>query len=188
MDNIQTVLNKSSQDKFLLTFSLPNALKRIQSTTRSTLTIDIDTMQFSIYGTIVPKVEKPAVQIRYSGSTLHNSAHSINPFPPVSVKFTIDNRYNNYWVIYQWLNLLQDEKTGILDQRNLIQRDDFDDYQTEFIITALDEYNNKVANFVYTKAFPVSLGEINFDYRSGAEIECSFEFVFSQLNINLIQV
>ena len=77
MDNIQTVLNKSSQDKFLLTFSLPNALKRIQSTTRSNQAVDIDTMQFSIYGTIVPKIEKPAVEIRYSGSTLYNSAHSI---------------------------------------------------------------------------------------------------------------
>jgi len=186
MDNLQTVLNKSRKDKFLLTFTLPNALKKIQSTGRNNLHIDIDTMQFSIYGTIVPKIEKPAVQIRYSGSTLHNSAHSINPFPPVSVNFTVDNRYNNYWVIYQWLNLLQDEKTGIIDQRNLIAGDLFPDYQTEFIITALDEYNNKIANFRYIKAFPVGLGELSFNYRSADELECSFDFVYSQLYINLI--
>lgn len=188
MDNIQTVLNKSRKDKFLLTFSLPNALKKIQSNTRDNLHLDIDTMQFSIFGTIVPKIEKPAVEIRYSGSTLYNSAHSINPFPPVNVKFTVDNRYNNYWVIYQWLNLLQDEKTGIFDQRDLISNDGFSQYQTEFIITALDEYNNKIANFTYTKAFPVGLGDLTFDYRSGDEMECSFDFVYSQLYINLLKV
>lgn len=188
MDNLQTVLNKSRKDKFLLTFTLPNALKKLQSNTRDNFHLDIDTMQFSIYGTIVPKIEKPAVEIRYSGNTLFNSAHSINPFPPVNINFTVDNRYNNYWVIYQWLNLLQDEKTGIFDQKNLISNDEFDKYQTEFIITALDEYNNKIANFTYTKAFPVSLGTLAFDYRSDGEMECSFDFVYSQLYINLLKV
>jgi hypothetical protein len=186
MNNIQTVLNKTRKDKFLLTFSLPNALKKIQSTTRDSKYINQDTMQFSIFGTIVPKVEKPSVEIRYAGNTLFNSAHSINPFPPVDVKFTIDNRYNNYWVIYQWLNLLQDEKTGIYDQRNLSDPDNFQDYQTEFIITALDEYDNKVATFTYTKAFPVALGQLDYDYRNGEEMECNFSFVFSQMRINLI--
>lgn len=188
MDNLQTVLNKSRKDKFLLTFTLPNALKKLQSNTRDNFHLDIDTMQFSIYGTIVPKIEKPAVEIRYSGNTLFNSAHSINPFPPVNVKFTVDNRYNNYWVIYQWLNLLQDEKTGIFDQKELITNDGFSKYQTEFIITALDEYNNKIANFTYTKAFPVGLGDLTFDYRSADEMECSFDFVYSQLYINLLKV
>lgn len=186
MDNLQTVLNKSRKDKFLLTFTLPNALKKLQSNTRDNLHLDIDTMQFSIYGTIVPKIEKPAVEIRYSGSTLFNSAHSINPFPPVNVKFTIDNRFNNYWVIYQWLNLLQDEKTGTFDRKKLVTNENFEDYQTEFIITILDEYNKKIAKVTYTKAFPVGLGELNLDYRVGDELECSFDFVFSQLYINLL--
>ena len=188
MADLQTVLNKSRKDKFLLTFTLPNALKKIQSTKRDNQSIDIDTMQFSIYGTIVPKIEKPAIQLRYSGSTLHNSAHSINPFPPTEVKFTVDNRYNNYWVIYQWLNLMQDEKTGLFDSRNLIAKDGFSDYQTEFIVTALDEYNNPIADFTYSQAFPVSLGELSFDYRIGDEMECTFTFVYSQLFIKLLNL
>lgn len=188
MTNIQTVLNKSRKDKFLLTFSLPHALKQIQSTTRNNNNVNQDTVQFSIYGTIVPKIEKPSVQARYAGNTLYNSAHSINPFEPVDVKFTVDNGYNNYWVIYQWLNLLQDEKTGIYDQRSLSTPNNFTDYQTEFIITALDEFDNKVATFTYTKAFPVALGQLDYDYRSGDEMDCNFSFVFSQLRINLINM
>jgi len=188
MTNPQTILNKTRKDKFLLTFNLPNALKKLQSTTRDNLHLDVDTMQFSIYGTVVPKIEKPAVEIRYSGSTLYNSAHSINPFPPVSVKFTVDNRYNNYWVIYQWLNLLQDEKTGLFDKRDLVVNDKFEKYQTNIIVTALDEFNEKVMEIVYTKAFPVGLGELEFNYRSDDEMECSFDFVYSQLNINLLKV
>jgi hypothetical protein len=64
--------------------------------------------------------------------------------------------------------------------------DNFQDYQTEFIITALDEYDNKVATFTYTKAFPVALGQLDYDYRNGEEMECNFSFVFSQMRINLI--
>jgi hypothetical protein len=188
MSNIQTVLNKSRKDKFLLTFSLPNALRKMQSTTRDNMHVSQNSMQFSVYGVIVPKIEKPTVEIRYSGNTLHNSAHSINAFPPVDVKFTVDNRYNNYWVIYQWLNLLQDEQVGIYDQRNLSNKDRFKDYQTEFTITALDEFDNKVAKFTYTKAFPVSLSQLDYDYRVGDELECSFSFAFSQLRMNLINV
>lgn len=183
----QSFLNKSRVDKFKLVFTLPVALRQINThKVRSNSTVIEDSMQFSIYGTVVPEIQVPALEIRYSGSTLYNSTHSKNPYPPVTVNFTIDNEYNNYWVIYTWLNLLHDEKSGTFDKRNLITDDKFKDYQTDLMIFGLDEYDNKRVQFTYTKAFPTVLGGINYNYRESDEIQSSFTFVYSQLHTKLI--
>lgn len=183
----QSVLNKSHVDKFKLVFQLPNSLKKINKhDERSNATVLQDSLQFSIYGTVVPAITVPALEIRYAGSTLYNSSHSKNPYPPVTVNFTVDNQYNNYWVIYKWINLLHDEYYGTFDSTNLIQDDRFKDYQTDLTIYGLDEYNNERIKFTYTKAFPTDLGGINFNYREDGEIESSFTFVYSQLHTQLL--
>ena len=152
-DNVyqQSVLNKSRNDKFKLVFQLPHALKRINTTDeRKNGTVIEDSLQFSIYGTVVPAITVPALEIRYAGSTLYNSSHSKNPYPPVTVNFTVDNQYNNYWVIYKWINLLHDQYTGTFDKDNLIVDDFFKDYQTDLTVYGLDEFNNEKIKFVYT--------------------------------------
>lgn len=188
MSYTQSVLNKSRVDKFRLVFQLPNALKKINKEgSRQNTTVQQDSMQFSIYGTVVPAITVPALEIRYAGNTLYNSSHSKNSYPPVTVNFTIDNEYNNYWVIYKWINLLHDQKTGILDQDDIIQDDRFKDYQTDLSIFGLDEFNKEKIIFNYTKAFPTDIGGITYNYRESGEIESSFTFVYSQLHTTLLQ-
>jgi hypothetical protein len=185
----QTYLNKSRKDKFLFTLNLPNALKGKNSTTqRNDTKLNLDSLQFSVYGTLVPKIEKPAVEIRYSGNTLYNTSHSINSYPPVTVSFTIDNRYNNYWTIYSWLNLMHDQVDGAYDKEELVKTKQFENYQADFVLTALDEFDKPVITFNYIKAFPTELGEIDLSYRNADEIQCTFTFVYSQLKLNLVQV
>ena len=183
----QSSLNKSRLDKFKLVFQVPAALRKINKRQeRTNDTIIENSLQFSIYGSIVPELVVPALEIRYAGSTLYNSTHSRASYPPVTVNFTIDNEYNNYWVIYKWLELLHDEKTGLFDEDSLIDKDIFADYQTDITIFGLDEYDNKRIQFKYTKAFPTTLGAVNYSYRDGGEIESSFTFVYSQLHTELL--
>lgn len=183
----QSFLNKSRVDKFKLVFQVPAALRKINKhLQRTNKTIIEDSIQFSIYGSVVPEIIVPGVDIRYTGSTLYVSSHSRASYPPVTVKFTIDNMYNNYWVIYQWLNLLHNDKTGTFDESNLIGKDIFADYQSHISIYGLDEYDKERIKFTYTKAFPISIGSINYDYRDAAEIESSFTFVYSQLHTELL--
>ena len=100
--NNQSFLNKSRTDKFTLVFSLPPALRKIDSKTdRQTYNVNEDAFQFSVYGAVVPTLDVPALQIPYAGSNLYNSTHAREPFPPVTVEFTIDNGFNNYWVLYK---------------------------------------------------------------------------------------
>jgi len=183
----QSNLNKTRLDKFIMVFSIPPALRESNKKgERNNNSVVQESMQFSIFGTVVPQIEVPAVQIRYSGSTLYNSSHSRQPFPPVQVKFTVDNQYNNYWVIYQWLNLMHDEKTGIFDEKGLVKDLAFSDYQTDLTVFGLDEYDNQKIKFTYTKCFPTTLGSINFNYREATEAESSFTFVYSQLRCELL--
>ena len=185
--NNQSYLNKSRADKFTLVFSLPPALRKIDSKTdRNTFNLNEDAFQFSVYGAVVPAIEVPALQIGYGGSNLHNSTHAKEPYPPVTVDFTIDNGYNNYWVMYKWLSLMHDEKEGLYDAGDLVTDQAFSNYQTDMTLFGMDEYNNKRIEFTYTKAFPVTLGSIEYSYRESAEITSSMTFVYSQIHTKLI--
>ena len=164
----QAVLNKSRADKFLLVFDVPPILKKFSKKFNQDNTHIIpDTVQFSIFGAAVPEITVPAIENRYAGNTLYVSSHSKNSYPPVSVKFKIDNEYKNYWVMYNWLNLLHD-------------------YQVNLTIFGKDEFNNSRIKFTYTQAFPVSIDTINYDYQNTDEIISGFTFVYSQLHTEVV--
>ena len=185
--NNQSYLNKSRADKFKLVFSLPPALKGIDSkTSRSTFNVNQNAMQFSVYGSVVPQVTVPAIEIGYAGSNLYNSSHAKAPYDPVTVDFTIDNEYNNYWVCYKWLDLMHDEKEGLFDASNIATDEAFKQYQTNMTLYGLDEYNNERIKFTYTKAFPIAVGSIDYSYRDETEISSSLSFVYSQMHTELI--
>ena len=88
---------------------------------------------------------------------------------------------------------MHDEKTGLFDEDGLVDRDSreplrFQDYQTDISLYGLDEFNNKRIEFKYTKAFPVTIGAINYNYRDTAEIQSSATFVFSQIHTKLLNI
>ncbi len=189
--NNQSILNKSRLDKFLLVFSIPPALREVnvrENTARNSTNVIEDKLQLSVYGAVVPELTVPSIQIPYAGSNLYQSAHAREPYPPVTVNFTADNEFNNYWVIYKWLNLMHDQKTGVYDETDLDPDNEFNNYQTDMTLYGLDEYENKRIEFTYTKAFPVTLGNLEYNYRTSDEIESSFTFVYSQLHTKLLDL
>ena len=132
--NNQSILNKSRLDKFLLVFSIPPALREInvrENSARNSTTV-------------------PSIQIPYAGSNLYQSAHAREPYPPVTVNFTADNEFNNYWVIYKWLNLMHDQKTGVYDESDLDPDNQFNNYQTDMTLYGLDEYENRRIEFTHS--------------------------------------
>lgn len=185
--NNQSYLNKSRKDKFLLVFSLPDAMKKIDSkTARTSFNVNQDAMQFSVFGAVVPEIVVPAIQIGYGGSNLYNSSHARDPYPPVTVDFTIDNGFNNYWTMYKWLDLMHDDKEGLYDTDDLSKDELFRSYQTDITLYGLDEYDNKRIEWKYTKAFPTNLGSIDYSYRDESEAVSSMTFVYSQVHSKLI--
>jgi hypothetical protein len=187
---LQSQLNKSRKDKFLLVLNLPPALKNIQQQNlRDNNAIQQDTLQFSVYGTLVPEITVPEKVAGYSNQSYKVSSNSREPYPNISVNFTIDNRFNNYWVIYKWLALLNDPQYSLYnaDKPSLSEKKIAPElYQTDFTVYAKDEFDQNIVKFTYTKAFPVKLGSIDYSYRDEAEIETTFEFAFSQFFTELV--
>lgn len=187
----QSILNKSKKDKFAFVLTLPEAMKNIsysQPENREDEHVLPDSLQFSVYGALLPSIRVDSGNIRYAGQTVKFSAHSRPEYDNVRVSFTVDNRFNNYWVIWKWLDIMNDDRDAIFMASKQLTTEDsmFKQYQGSATTYALDEYNQPVAKFDYQGVVPVSLGEIDYSYRSTDEIDTTFEFSFSKLTPTLL--
>ena len=197
----QSQLNKSRLDKFLMVISLPESLRNINTTdlgARGDTKVNENSLQFSVYGAVIPSVTVPEITEQYAGQSIKLSSHRRPAYNNVTVKFTIDNNFNNYWIIYKWLDLLNNDQESVFDLDNIAgtrsssNRDKNasltppDLYMTDMTLFAKDEFDKNKVKFTYKNAFPVSLGQIDYNYRTETEIETSFEFAFSQLLVELL--
>lgn len=188
----QAILNKSRSDKFLMVFNLPKAMREINvSDARANDSVMQQALQFSVYGIVTPAIVVDPVEVSYSGQSLNFTSFKRPDYSNIRVDFKIDNEYNNYWVIYKWLNLCNDFKQGFFyadrpGMRNGPGLEPYGEYATDVTVFGLDEYNEKKIQFTYVGAVPVSLGEINYNYQSSDEITSSLEFAFSQLHTKLL--
>lgn len=188
---IESPLNKSRQDKFIVVLNIPEKIKRINSKIRrDNKSIQLDTLQFSVWGTVVPPISVPAVNARFGGGNMPISSHSHPEWPPLTFNFHIDNLFNNYWVIYQWLNMLRDQEEGrygIADTDKILNYNaPPKDYQTPLTIYAVDEFNKKIIEWKYLNAFPTNLSNIDWNEQVTGEIPCTATFQFSRILCTLI--
>ena len=110
----QSLLNKARSDKFLMTLDLPQALKDIDTPDdRTPATVNADAISYSVFSTQIPEVHVQDSETKYSGQTFHFTSHHRPEYGNVQVGFTVDNEFNNYWVIYKWINVLNNNKEGL---------------------------------------------------------------------------
>jgi len=188
-DITQSILNKGRSDKYIMVLTLPDALRKLKSEERSNTKIDFDTLQFTIKGTPVPDIIVPAVSQEYAGQALKISSHSRQTYENIFVDFKVDNLFRNWWVIYYWLNLLNDEKNSFYNYSDDAEREPHEalrDYSAKFTVFGLDEYNNRVIRFDYEGAFPVSITSPKYNDESPEEIRSRFEFGFTFFTATLI--
>jgi len=196
LPTLQAPLNKARKDKFELILTIPNILKTIDvSDARSNSYINLEALQFSVYGLNVPDIEVPHTEQHYSGQTYNVTTFNRPTYPPATVNFAVDNEFKNYWLIWKWLQLLNDPKNSTYGSPNIfapvggypqLTPQTLYDYTTTITAIGLDEYNNKKIEFVFSSAFAIRLGNFSYNYRDPEEIDCSFDFVFNQLDINLV--
>lgn len=201
-DTQQAVLNKSRKDKYIMILSLPKCFRNINVTKQTVpdnSQVNLDTLQFSMYGSPVPEIIVPEMVTPFSGQNIMLSSHSREAYQPLSVLFTVDNEYKNYWYIWKWLDLLNGAKKGIADPNKLLMTSydptvptatntQLRDYTTNISIIGYDEYNQPKIEFKYIGALATRLGRIEYNYRDSGEIECSFTFAFSQMDSILTNI
>ena len=182
---LNSPLNSSSKDKFIMVLNMPYIL---QQYAEDDDLLNMDFLQMSVHGTIVPTITVPPVEVRYGGQSANVSSHSRPNYEPLIINFIIDNQYKNYYVLWKWLAILNDPKTSLYEgstteQRALGKSGNIHEYQTTLSIMSLDEYNKPVIAFNYHNAFITSLGGINYSYRDGEILESSAQFTFNQLSL-----
>jgi len=179
---LQSNLNLSSKDKFILILNLPKIMKaKYPNLAEEPLTL-------SLFGTVVPDISVPEVDLRFQGQNLHISTYARPNYPPLNVQFVVDNQYKNYYTLWKWLdimNLALDDYYGGSSKDDIISthNEDQQEYQTTFSVWGLNEYNKPVIEFNYYKAFISKLGGITYSYRDGGIIEANAEFHYSQLAV-----
>lgn len=184
----QSVLNKSRNDKFMFLFGLPAIFKKMYDPILKRDLHD-DKIEFSVYGISTLTISVPSVTLGYAGQTYKASSFSRPDYPPLELRFFLDNGYQNYYILSQWLNLFNDAKdsdTEIVTSQSIPfkQREPLanpmSDYTTTLSVVTLDEYNNKLITFQYTDAFITSLGGLNYSHQEGVELSCTATFAYNQ--------
>ena len=200
-NTIQSVLNKQRVDKFRLILTIPKILRDLDTkdfTTTQQELLNSDSLQFSLFGVNIPKVSVPSKDIGYHGQTIRVSSQTRPPYDPVNCKFVVDNRFRNYWVLWKWLEVLNDARSSLMDgglsentigvpQVGQIPNDsNFWDYQTIMTLTPLDEYNEPMCRFNFYNAFITDLAGLEFNYQTADEMAGNFTFTFGQMDISIL--
>lgn len=183
----QSPFNKQRRDKFILVLTIPDILKdKIAEITRRNNTVNFNTLQFSIWGAVAPPIEVPPVLVPYSGQTLKVTSYARPEFPSLKISFTVDNQFNNYWVLYKWLDVFNNSTSGIFDPNNPNIDSNTTEYMTDISIYGLDEYGKRTVRFDYIRSFPIGLEGVNYNDRDPNEMECGFQFAYHQLKMSLL--
>jgi hypothetical protein len=182
---LQSPYNVSSKDKFILILNLPKILR--ETLPRVDDSSPLNKIEISIFGSVVPSIAVEPIDVRYGGQTVKFSSHSRPAYGPLNVNFIVDNKYENYFILWKWLEILNDPTMSVYNGTNKPTNSNETEYQTTFSILALNEYNKPSIEFRFHNAFLTRLGEINYDYKNGDLLESTAEFHFSQLTMDKIK-
>lgn len=175
----QSYTNVARRDKFKLVLDVPCKLKPyLKKENRECNGGSLDRLEFSVWGYIVPEITVPKQEKAFGGQVFNYSSNSRPSYSPVNVDFTIDNKFDNYYILWKWLDLQNDSKSGISS--------DIADYQTTLTVIAIDEYKIPIASWTFHDAFITILGAMNHSTRDSGELESSFSFEFSYLEMALM--
>jgi len=178
----QSVLNRPSTDKFLLVLNVPELIRNKIFDNKK---LNIDPLQISVFGSVVPSIQVPAIQVPFGGQTYNVSSHTRPNYEPLNVKFVVDNTFYNYWYLWKWLSVLNTprESNYAGSSGSLKGSDDMVEYQTNVSVFGLNEYNTPVIEFVYYYCFITSLGGINYNYRENSVMDSEFTLQYSQFDV-----
>ena len=190
---IQSPLNKLRKDKFRIVLTVPNILKKIETDKiRNNDLINLDSIQFSVIGVSIPNIDVPYHSLPFGGQTHNVTSLSRPPYSPANVKFNIDNEFKNYWIIWKWLCLLNDPNNSIFGGKSVFKDgypttsiDQLYDYTSDIVLFSLDEYNQNKVKFIFKNSFVTKLNGFDYDFRDPDEIQCGFDFIFNQFDMEL---
>jgi len=173
----ESYTNYARKDNFELVLTLPCGLKR-RLVEKKCINADEDRFIFTINAYSVPETTIQELDFKYRGTPLAISSHGRSTYSPVTVNFVVDNRYNNYYILWEWLKLLNDG--------NYNYSKNIGDYSCKINIIAMDNFERErpVMEWVFNDCFINKLGSLNISQKETDQIETDFSFKFNSVEMN----
>lgn len=164
-DIIQPHLNKLRKDKFTMVLTIPSILRELNTRKeREDKFFNLDSLQFSIYNCQIPRHQVPEVPVHFGQQNYNVTSYDRPSYPPVVVNFEVDNEFKNYWVLWKWLQLINDPIDATFAGKNIFPdgtpRSEFLEYNK-----LVDDFRETETRYVQGNRFqPNRKGEFDFHY------------------------
>lgn len=137
----------------------------------SSVLTDNKTLTLNIFSTVLPSVTLNTEERPWQGGKIIEQIGKMT-FEPWIVSFTVDSNFNNWRLLFRWMQYINDgsDKWAELGSN----------YMVDASFQALDNWENRIFEVMFRNTWITSLGEITFSYREGETyIESQATFVYS---------
>ena len=160
---IKTNLNKATGNSFELIFPKVPVRSRVS---------DSESFTMNIHGTVIPSISMNTVDMNWQGGIVSMATAPIT-FETWFVNFAVDSNFDNWFIMYDWLTLMSNNKTHYDHLRN--------EYWVDAALKLRDNNDNIIADIVFINLFPTLLNEVALSYRDGyANLESGVNFNYTR--------
>ncbi len=158
-------LNKSSPNNFELYIPLLPGCSSLDSS-RS--------IMLNIHNVVIPGIANNSTEHAFMGSNIFFGG-TVN-FSEWTISFIIDENFENWQYLYNWLMLIFDKKENF--------NANCDDYSIDMTLNIVNNFKKTVLKLKFVGAFIFSLGDVTLSYRDNASIvesEASFYYRYYEI-------
>lgn len=106
-----------------------------------------------------------------------NSINSDLNFEELELTFLIDENFENWKILYDWL-------TKINNNKDIVGKD-LNEYSIDASLIVYNHYNSQILSLSYYNIFPISLDKVTLSYRDGENyLECTSTFSYDYFEVN----
>lgn len=168
MDNIIN-LNKSSPENFELLFPVLPTLGSLKES---------NSLSMNIFSSILPTLTLDTKEQNWMGGKAFFDSGGLT-FEPWYVNFLIDDDFNNWKILYNWITFINNNKDRYGRERP--------DYIVDATLNILNNMRDPILTINFKNVWPNMLGEINMSYREGEmNLSSSVNFMYDYYSIETI--
>ena len=166
---ITTEVNKASPDSFELIFPMiPRGESSDDLTTNEELILNI-------HSTVIPGISLDPTEESWQGSRTQTATGKMN-YDQWSFQFMVDEQFNNWKLLFQWMKYINNSKTRYARNENL--------YKIDSSLRILDNFKEEIMRLRFISVWPVSLGEVSMSFRDAEiSLECSATLIYDRIEL-----
>ena len=106
-------------------------------------------------------------------------------FSDLTLDFLVSEDISNYKEIFSWLSGINfpESYSQSSEMKNEISPMSYKGFVSDISVLILSNSNNKIAEFLFKDAFPISLGELTLAYDSNEDVVSSVSFAYTNYEI-----